>query len=507
MLLLKRFYTTLFIITCIHQVDAQKINSTSPAEGAIIVYKPLSYKNEELRHGDIKDFTADALVDERIDRSWKSDSITKFPYNFVVELSGKYMIQSLFFNNAVTTAPYTSAKKVEVSFSTSSKDTGFTEPIEIVLKEKDTLNYNLRIPIDARWIKVSVLSNYGNKSFVELSQFKAIGLYKGKWPRSESIQGYWESNWGWLCVQKLDDGTYGGHYEFRNGKILNGKVRRGRYFSFQWNELENGGDEGWAKLVLNEESEILSGIWGTDGRDNQGIWKLSKNKDSVEKCPVIDLLPDEKKTKKSYVELRVHVISDSVSKTPVPKAQLKIINKDDIGHIGAGITQDKGLLALRLPNDNFEIIVSKEGMMPCTYDFNSLDYIRGKDTTIDIFIELRAPKVGESIPLKNVSFARGKSDLESSSNKELNRLVTMLKQHPDMKIELSGHTDNRGSTKLNQKLSEDRVASVKKYLVSKGIKRSRIVGKGYGGSKPIADNRTEETRKLNRRVEFKILEF
>ena len=69
---------------------------------------------------------------------------------------------------------------------------------------------------------------------------------------------------------------------------------------------------------------------------------------------------------------------------------------------------------------------------------------------------------------------------------------------------LAGHTDNQGDQKLNLNLSEQRVMSVKQYLVTKGISEKRISGKGYGSSKPIADNSKEETRRLNRRVEFTI---
>ena len=81
----------------------------------------------------------------------------------------------------------------------------------------------------------------------------------------------------------------------------------------------------------------------------------------------------------------------------------------------------------------------------------------------------------------------------------------MMLQNPDIEIELAGHTDNRGSQKLNLELSEQRVQVVKKYLAEKGVKEKRVNGQGYGGAKPIASNASEETRKLNRRVEFTII--
>ncbi|HEU5147212.1 MAG TPA: OmpA family protein, partial [Chryseosolibacter sp.] len=76
-----------------------------------------------------------------------------------------------------------------------------------------------------------------------------------------------------------------------------------------------------------------------------------------------------------------------------------------------------------------------------------------------------------------------------------------------VKIELHGHTDGRGVHADNVKLSQHRVNKVKAYLVSKGIDGRRISGKGFGGSKPIASNETEESRRMNRRVEFVIKKF
>jgi outer membrane protein OmpA-like peptidoglycan-associated protein len=104
-----------------------------------------------------------------------------------------------------------------------------------------------------------------------------------------------------------------------------------------------------------------------------------------------------------------------------------------------------------------------------------------------------------------VFFEQSKPVLLPTSYGELNRLVQILIENPTIKIEIAGHTDNVGDPKKNQKLSEDRVKAIKDYLINKGISPNRLTGKGYGGSKPIASNAKEETRKLNRRVEFTII--
>lgn len=137
---------------------------------------------------------------------------------------------------------------------------------------------------------------------------------------------------------------------------------------------------------------------------------------------------------------------------------------------------------------------------------SSIDLTQVKTyTEIERNLLLTPMKVGSKIALNNVWFVQSKPVLLSTSYGELNRLVQILKDNPTIKIEISGHTDNVGDPKQNQKLSEDRVKAIKKYLIDNGISASRLSGKGYGSSKPIASNDREETRRLNRRVEFTIV--
>ena len=117
---------------------------------------------------------------------------------------------------------------------------------------------------------------------------------------------------------------------------------------------------------------------------------------------------------------------------------------------------------------------------------------------------LQPVETGVTVNLRNVLFAQAKSELLPESYDELDLVVSFLKTNPNVRIELAGHTDNRGVHEDNVRLSQQRVNTVKAYLVSKGIEAKRITGRGYGGSHPIASNDTEETRKMNRRVEFTI---
>ena len=85
-------------------------------------------------------------------------------------------------------------------------------------------------------------------------------------------------------------------------------------------------------------------------------------------------------------------------------------------------------------------------------------------------------------------------------------LAKFLKSHPKIKkLEIQAYSDNRGSSRLNKKLTRLQAKAVKKYLVEAGIKAKRLIPKGYGGANPVADNKTPEGREKNRRVEFVII--
>ena len=115
--------------------------------------------------------------------------------------------------------------------------------------------------------------------------------------------------------------------------------------------------------------------------------------------------------------------------------------------------------------------------------------------------------IGKTIILEDIFFDFDKSVLLPQSFVALLKLTTLLQDNPNMKIELSGHTDNKGKDKYNEKLSEDRSKAVYDYLISKGIDKKRLSYKGYGAKRPIADNKTEEGRAKNRRVEFVIIDL
>jgi outer membrane protein OmpA-like peptidoglycan-associated protein len=122
-------------------------------------------------------------------------------------------------------------------------------------------------------------------------------------------------------------------------------------------------------------------------------------------------------------------------------------------------------------------------------------------------IPLEKPAIGVEIVLRNVFFDFNETILKEESIQELERLKKLLLDNPTMKIEISGHTDNIGSESYNKELSLNRARAVFDYLVKQGIAQDRMGYRGYGFSKPIADNSTEEGRAENRRTSFTIIAY
>ena len=163
------------------------------------------------------------------------------------------------------------------------------------------------------------------------------------------------------------------------------------------------------------------------------------------------------------------------------------------------------------PGKNYSVSFEATG-----YLFQSVNVIspptKKDNTEIVKDILLDKIKVGVKITLNNIFFDSGKSNLRKESNSEMEKVIRLMTENPAMRIEMSGHTDNKGSDALNKALSLARAQSVVNYLVSKGIPKKRLVAKGYGKTMPVAPNNLpdgkpdEEGMQKNRRVEMKLID-
>ena len=152
---------------------------------------------------------------------------------------------------------------------------------------------------------------------------------------------------------------------------------------------------------------------------------------------------------------------------------------------------------------NYALNVSKNGFLFYSENFSLADHNPSEPYKLDI--KLQPVKTGESVVLKNIFFETGSADLKKESTVELNKLVSLLKENQNLKIEISGHTDNVGGEKENLALSENRAKAVYDFLVNAGIAATKLSYKGYGETRPISLNDTEEGRATNRRTEFTVI--
>ena len=184
-------------------------------------------------------------------------------------------------------------------------------------------------------------------------------------------------------------------------------------------------------------------------------------------------------------------------------AIITIEHKEDDFKKEVATADDNGYYSLSVPAAGiYEVRIDAPGYISKR---ETLDVYTREMKVVEMNYELQPISVGTTVNLKNVLFQQSTANILDTSYEELDLVVDIMKQNPSMKIRLEGHTDNRGVDKHNQRLSKKRVEAVEEYLVKKGISSNRISGRGYGGSRPIADNEDPEQRKLNRRVEFTIV--
>lgn len=168
-------------------------------------------------------------------------------------------------------------------------------------------------------------------------------------------------------------------------------------------------------------------------------------------------------------------------------------------------TDETGAYLITLPvGKDYAFNVARRG-----YLFYSENYsLKAKpaDSTYQKDIPLQPIEAQAGIVLRNLFFETAKYDIKPESEVELDKVVQFLQDNPTVKIQLEGHTDNAGNAADNQKLSTARAYAVVNYLVMKGIKANRLLAKGFGAAKPVADNSTENGRAQNRRTELRVVE-
>lgn len=242
--------------------------------------------------------------------------------------------------------------------------------------------------------------------------------------------------------------------------------------------------------------------------------KNYKSKTAVEYFPLADPNPFEIALSHLDGYACFGYVYDKLSpKTVVDSAMLIITDETGTQVCGLQMTNDNGeYIAYNLKSSHkYTVVTTRRGYFT---GFSSLSNIHTDGRLPDILLEKII--IGKVIKIENIYFDYKKSDIRPDAEPELDKIVTLMKENPDIIIEIGSHTDCRASAKYNMDLSDRRAKATVAYIVKKGIEPQRISGKGYGESELLNDcgcegnvksKCPEEEHAKNRRTEFKVTGF
>lgn len=214
-------------------------------------------------------------------------------------------------------------------------------------------------------------------------------------------------------------------------------------------------------------------------------------------------LPEDKRAK--TVAWLKGKISDKETGNPIT-GKIDIVNlKTGLPWIAAWANTSGNFFTVLPANTEYALSIEKKGYM-----FYSANVALGDESFDKAFeqnVMLSPVKTGSKLVLNNIFFETDAYELKDKSETELKTLLAFLNTNPQMNIRIDGHTDNQGSDTHNAVLSKNRADAVKEYLQKNGVDAKKISTRGFGASKPIADNFTEEGRRLNRRTEITVLDY
>ena len=318
---------------------------------------------------------------------------------------------------------------------------------------------------------------------------------KGEWSKAENL--------GLKINTRADDLS---PFIHANGRTLffasNGRIGFGGYDIFvsefvdgEWTQPKNFG------APVNNYEDQFSLFITADGR--KGYYShekdLNDNTGRIYEITIPKELQIAHRT--NYVK---GIISDSENRKPI-KAKVELLDLKRnvlVSVVNSDSVNGKYLMVLTHGSD-YGLFVSAPGYLYKSFNFNFEEMKQVEPISANI--ELQKAKSGASVVLSNLFFDYGKHELKQESISELEKVVRFLTENQNVKIEISGHTDNVGTEEANQLLSGKRARSVADFLISKNVSPARIQTIGLGSKRPLIDNATEENRKANRRIEFRIL--
>jgi OmpA-OmpF porin, OOP family len=198
------------------------------------------------------------------------------------------------------------------------------------------------------------------------------------------------------------------------------------------------------------------------------------------------------------------VVRDKETREPL-LAKIELINleKNEVESLVDSDSITGQYLIVLTQGAEYALYVSKQNYLFQSLNFNYSAVQNFEPVTMNI--DLEKVKEGTTAILENIFFDVDKYNLKEKSLTELQKISRFLLENPRIRVEISGHTDNSGADAYNKQLSEKRAQSVYNYLISNGLDSKRLIIRGYGSERPIADNATDNGRQKNRRIEFKII--
>ncbi|MCF8338031.1 MAG: OmpA family protein, partial [Bacteroidales bacterium] len=198
------------------------------------------------------------------------------------------------------------------------------------------------------------------------------------------------------------------------------------------------------------------------------------------------------------------------TKKVMPQEKLRLYREGQL--MDSTKTDNRGVYSFKnlSSKGNYTVKISKEGFFSesrqCMVPELTTPAVFSAKTGYDMDFQLTRIQKEKEIVINNILYDFNKASLRPESRKELDKLVSMLKETPNVIIQINSHTDTRGSRSYNQRLSQRRARSVVDYLTRHGIDTDRLFAKGYGESRPLVQNaQTETEHQLNRRTSFKVL--
>lgn len=194
------------------------------------------------------------------------------------------------------------------------------------------------------------------------------------------------------------------------------------------------------------------------------------------------------------------MVCDAADNHPI-KATIVFQSLPDISEVYINDSHDSsGIYSIGLHNRNKYLVeISAPNYKP------EIDTLTVDHNLDSINFQLVSVKPGSLLRLNKIYFEQGDYTIQRNSYEELNELLLLLEQYPEMVVRLEGHTDRLGGREANMVLSRNRVEEIRKYLIRRGIDQKRIKTQAFGGTRPISTENNEQSRQLNRRVEVRIL--